>query len=111
MRVIGKKSDEDILKDMKNLPKRRDITIYGLRQPQVIMRHNQDFIAIKETAFEDKRKNTGVLFPNGNTGKIVIGTERDIDREINQLGGDVYYGKYMKYKQKYLRLKAENIFV
>ena len=26
-----------------------------------------------------------------------------------QLGGDPYYKKYMKYKLKYLRLKAENI--
>jgi hypothetical protein len=28
-----------------------------------------------------------------------------------QLGGGYYYNKYMKYKLKYLRLKAENILI
>lgn len=83
-----------------------NIEIYGLRQPRVKMAHNQDYISIEESAFKNKDKNIGFLFPKGRTNEILFGTERQIENKINQLGGDeYYYKKYMKYKLKYLSLK------
>ena len=89
---------------------KKDIQIIGIKQPKVIMALNQDYIAVKETVNNDRKKNIAILFPNGNTNKVIVGNENDIADEITyQLGGSDYYAKYMKYKAKYLRLKALSI--
>ena len=95
---------------LKLIRPKTNIQIYGIKQPKVIMAHNQPHIAIKETVNIDAKKNIALLFPDGNTNNIVVGNENDIaDKITYQLGGDGYYAKYLKYKQKYLRLKALGI--
>ena len=82
---------------LKLIKPKKDIQIFGIKQPKVIMGHNQPYIAIKETVNNDRKKNIAILFPNGNTNNIVVGNENDIADEITyQLGGDGYYAKYMK---------------
>lgn len=91
---------------LKLIRPKTNIQIYGIKQPKVIMAHNQPHIAIKETVNIDGKKNIALLFPDGNTNNIIVGNENDIaDKITYQLGGSDYYAKYMKYKAKYLALK------
>ena len=107
--TIDVKKEEKKL-GLKLIRPKTNIQIFGIKQPKVIMAHNQPHIAITETVNIDRKKNIALLFPDGNTNNIIVGNENDIADQITyQLGGSDYYGKYMKYKAKYLRLKTLSI--
>ena len=105
--------------------------IQGLRIPKIKLEEHQDYIAYKESVYLDDKKNVGIVFPDlKNMDKMIV--TNDVNKEINKIkndfdtptvgtgifvgksmggGGVNYYEKYMKYKLKYLRLKAENILI
>ena len=105
------------------------LNLFGLQKPAIQLEEHQDYVAFRETVNRDEKKNIGVIFPNYRDMKKFVLTN-EVDKEIKKVKHDTVYGstgidltktikggainyyeKYMKYKQKYLRLKAENIFV
>jgi len=84
------------------------IKIYGMVRPQIIIQEGRSFTAIKETINSDDEKNLALIFKPTSDGQNKEYTIRNnIKYKINQLGGDDYYAKYLKYKNKYIALKKK----
>jgi len=92
------------LKDIKYVPKKQEyLQINGFKKPNIIIQEGRDFTIIKETIHKDDSKNIGVIMKDN---KKDIKIEDDLNSKIRYMGGvDIYYQKYLKYKNKYLSLK------
>jgi len=97
----------EIIDDKKNIPK--EVNVYGMKIPDIIIQEGRKFMAIKESYNSNDEKNMGIIIkPSKLVNKemeYIVGN--NINNRIKQLGGDDFYGKYLKYKQKYLYLKRK----
>jgi len=91
---------------MKFAPKKKEyLDIAGFKKPKVIIQEGRDFTIITETVNKDDSKNIGVIIKDHSKD---IKIEDSLNTKAKYMGGgDIYYEKYLKYKNKYLRLKNQ----
>jgi len=88
--------------------KKYDFNISGLKEPKIIIQEGRNFTIVKETRSKNDKDNLGVIINEGDETEIKVMNNLNQDFEPRMAGGDAnYYGKYMKYKIKYIELKAQ----
>jgi hypothetical protein len=78
------------------------------KNSKIIIPNGRNMTILKQTLHDDDSKNISLIFKDAdkkNKASITVG--KGIDERLLG-GGDNYYGKYMKYKQKYIGLKLLN---
>ena len=79
------------------------------KDSKIIIPNGRNMTILKQTLHKDDSKNISLIFKNADkTNQSSLSMGKGIDERLLG-GGDNYYGKYMKYKMKYLALKKENI--
>jgi len=91
---------------IKFAPKRKEyLDIAGFKNPKIIIQEGRDFTIVTETIHKDDSKNIGVIIKDNNKD---IKIEDSLYTKSKYMGGgDIYYQKYLKYKNKYLSLKNQ----
>jgi hypothetical protein len=83
-----------------------------LKDAKIIIPNGMNMTIIKQTHNKDDSKNLAIVIKdadNKNDAQLIV--TKGIEGRIDQLGGgsDGYYKKYLKYKNKYIRLRNNSL--